>query len=128
MATGTIKNNNWKLVWTNSTPTASQAEQDVSVDLSAYSELLFIFNRNSGAIPSSMNLAWTQYYNINDMSGGAFTATTVVDGSGHLGRRIIQSISSSGFHIQDGRQWNSYGSNTPSTDNSVLILLYVYAK
>ena len=46
MATGTIKNNGWKLLWTNPNPTASFAAQDVLVDLSNVN-LVAIQYRNS---------------------------------------------------------------------------------
>lgn len=125
MASGTIKYNGWKLAWQNSNPSSNQGDITVTVDLSAYKQLLFIFNRNPSNL-SQMNLVWNSFFDFDTMSGAAVTAVTAVDSSGHLGRRIIDTISSTGFHIQGASKFSTYGSGT--SDNSVLILQYVYGR
>lgn len=115
----------WVLVWQNQDPTSNQGETTVTVDLSSYKQLLFIFNRNPSNL-QQMNLVWNAFFDMNSMSGAAVTAVTAVDGNGHLGRRIISNISSTGFLIQNGVKFSTYGSGT--ADSSVLILQYVYGR
>lgn len=116
----------WKLVWQNTSPTSNQGEQNVTLDLSAYKQLLFLFNRNPSNL-AAMNIVWNAFFDLDTMPGAAVTAVTVVDTNGHFGRRIITDISSTGFHIQGGSKYNSYA-GTATADNSVLILQYVYGR
>lgn len=126
MAVGTIKNRKWTKVWENQNPNADFPETTISLDLSAYSELLFLFSRNKSE-PSGYNFSPPNYINFRDAPNAAVHCNGIVDAAGRLGRRIVSDISTTGFRIGDASKYNSYGGNGIG-DNSVLIPVFVYAR
>ncbi len=116
----------WVKVWENASPESNFAEQDVAINLSGYSELLIPFTRNA-YVQSGWNIVQTAHFNITDMEGAAVTCNAVYDANGRIGRRIISSISSTGFHVAGGNKMTSYGGGY-SADNSILVPLFVYAR
>ena len=126
MATGTIKNNEWQLVWENPNITSAQAEQTIStLNLTPYRELRLIFVRNTGQSTTN-SLVGDYSIDLTDPALGGVICFSGYDGSGHLGRRIVDTFSSTGFRIQGAQKYASYG--TASSDNTILPLYKVFAR
>jgi hypothetical protein len=124
MASGTIKNRGWTKVWTNPNPTVAFPATTLSnQDWSGYTELMIPFTRDA-AVQASWNICYTAFFNLADMSGGAFTAWAVTDSGGTIGRRIVDGITSTGLTFEVASKLSGSG----SVGNSQLVPLFIYAR
>ena len=114
----------WTRVWTNPDPTADYPETTLSnQNWSAYSELMITFIRDKGA-QSTWNVCYTAFFNLADMAGAAVTAWGVTDAGGTLGRRIVDTISTSGLTFRAAGKMSGSG----TVNNSKLVPVFIYAR
>ena len=121
MASGTIHNNNWRLVWTNPRPTSSFAAQTVALDLSSFQEvqIVYKYSRDDSdvvqitQIINSGNI--TTYFFQGFPNSGAMSA-----------RRRYSKATSTGVVFSDAQ--NKSGTSAASIDNSAMIPTLIYAR
>ena len=117
MASGTIKNREWRLLWTNSTPTSSFASQTVQLG-GTFTELKIVFVLNNGT----------------SIRGAAF----FMDADGETWRIYSNnsnfqyargmSCAGSALAILDATKYSTYGNSNATTDNSGIIPLRIYGR
>lgn len=89
MATGTIKTNNWKLLWTNPNPSADFVAQTIPLDLSGYEEVKIEYGWSNDGYPqnsvfcrSGLNVTLYTFSGFGSGSMIISRRTTTVTGTG----------------------------------------------
>ena len=116
MASGTIKSNNWKLVWTNPTPTSEFPAQTISLNLSTYSEIKLIIRASIENAGENLGFA--------EIPSTGFQVFWLA--SGIINSRAFSGITSTGITFNTGRKYTTYGNVT--NDNNIGIPIRIYAK
>ena len=118
MASGTIKGNGWKVIYTNNSPNSDQGEISQTVDLSAYSEarLSFMIYKSTSARTEYRYMSIDGDISLYMIWFGAYIPTISV--------RNVH-VLSTGYTIEHCKQKAANSNSAPTQHDSDLIIVEI---